>query len=104
MNYKKLRKLALSATPGPWFRSKGFCGDFDIMTYDIGPIGSRKDLEQYEDAFAYTITTNEDGETNGAYIAACDPQTIIGLLDEIATLKKKIKKLKESDEKKYNEG
>jgi hypothetical protein len=94
MNYKKLRKLAVSATPGPWFRSKGICGDFDIMTYDIGPIGDRKDLEQYEDAFAYTITTNEDGAANGDFIAACDPNTIIDLLDEISTLKNKIKKLK----------
>lgn len=95
MNHKQLRKLALAATPGPWFRSNGREGDYDIWTYEIGPVGSRKDLEQYEDAFAYTITTNEDGEANGAYIAACDPDTIINLLDEIATLKKKIKKLKE---------
>lgn len=95
MNHKKLRKLALSATPGPWFRSIGRIGDYDIMTYDIGPNGDRKDFEQYEDAFAYTLTTNEDGEANGAFIAACDPDTILSLLDEIATLKKKLKKLKD---------
>ena len=91
MNYKKLRKLAEQATPGPWFRSVGRVDDYDIMTFAIGPVGDREDLEQYEDAFAYTFTTNDDGARNGAYIAACDPTTIIGLLDELEKLKKKLK-------------
>jgi hypothetical protein len=96
MNYRKLRKLAEQATPGPWFRSAGRVDEFDTWIYEIGPIGSRENLEQYEDMIAQTFTTNDDGAINGAYIAACDPHTIIGLLDEIANLKKKIKKLKES--------
>jgi hypothetical protein len=94
INIKKLKKLAEKATPGPWFRGKGICGDFDIMTYDIGPIGDRENLEQYEDAFAYTITTNEDGEANGAYIAAIDPTTLLQLLDELEKLRKQVKELK----------
>lgn len=91
INIKKLRKLAEKATPGPWFRSVGRADDFDIMTYAIGPVGDREDLEQYEDGFAYTITTNDDGEANGAYIAAIDPSTLLQLLDEVEKLRKQVK-------------
>jgi hypothetical protein len=94
INIKKLKKLAEKATPGPWFRSGGRVDDYDIMTYSIGPVGDRENLEQYEDGFAYTYTTNDDGEANGAYIAAIDPDTLIGLLDELEKLRKQVKELK----------
>jgi hypothetical protein len=96
INIKKLRKLAEKATPGPWFRSIGRVDDFDIMTYAIRPNGEREDLEQYEDAFAQTFTTNDDGEANGAYIAAIDPSTLLQLLDELEKLRKQIKELKDA--------
>jgi hypothetical protein len=96
MNHRKLRKLAEQATHGPWFRSAGRTDEFDIWHYEIGPVGTRENLHQYEDTICECTDAEHDGARNGAYIAACDPNTIIGLLDEIANLKKKIKKLKGS--------
>jgi hypothetical protein len=96
MNYKKLRKLAEHATSGPWFRcDKPFeCPYSGADTYEVGPIPDRLNNEQDEDAICQVFGTEHDSAANGAYIAACDPVTIIGLLDEIARLKKKLKEKK----------
>jgi len=52
-----LRALAAKATPGPWFADHGKIGHGDA---GIGEMDSHDD---------------------GAWIAACDPQTILGWID-----------------------
>lgn len=64
----ELRELAAQATPGPWIRR--FWGDLrDVVI--TSPTSSGNYLNVCEHA----------GD-NAEFIAACDPQTVIAILDE----------------------
>ena len=62
MSHDELRSLAAAATPGPW---------------TAGPFGVSSASQPFVPA------TQDDAR----YMAACDPQTILALLDEIERLR-----------------
>lgn len=73
-DHATLRTLAEAATPGPWVAD----APAGFGTIFAGVLG---DSSRW--LFDPVKGTNEDA----AYIAACDPQTILALLDELETLR-----------------
>jgi hypothetical protein len=67
MDIEKLRELALKATPGPW---QATC--WEEPQWAVGP-------GKYQ---FVAVTSQANDEANATYIAACDPQTILALIEE----------------------
>lgn len=86
-----LRRAAEEATPGRWFAGRKVEDGPDSAVISIGPydLSNRPNKpSHYEDTIAEVWAFGEhehDGEANAAFIALCDPQTIIGLLDNQRT-------------------
>jgi hypothetical protein len=75
---KELRALALAATPGPWHQ-----GEKQELAFV---------LDKHSDIMAQGYdTAGIDWCANTAFIAAANPQTVIGLLDRIDELKAALK-------------
>ena len=70
MTHDELRRLAEAATPGPWSSSGS-----QVWGYDGNLVAAVRDHSELVD--------RPDAE----FIAAVDPQTILGLLDEIERLR-----------------
>ncbi len=96
MNYNKLRKLAMKSSGGPWFSTiTPHIDEWGCEEYDVGPIENiENNNEQYEDTICRVYGENHDGKANSEFIAACDPNTILFLLDTIDKLKKQLKRVK----------
>jgi hypothetical protein len=105
----ELRKLALGATPGPWTATTAewHC---DWKNCECKNKGQDECLDGYWDGCPgvdkiYTLEmgdffamSNEDA----AYVAAVDPQTVLGLLDEVERLREalgSITRIIQADEK-----
>jgi hypothetical protein len=96
-DYKRLRRLAEKATPGPY----GVVGLDDLPDINDLMIISDAILENGEPAWITNIggsfaqlTESEcvtQDEHNALYIAATDPTTVLGLLDHIEELESKIR-------------
>lgn len=76
MTHAELRRLAEAATPGPWYVGNGkwICALDAYLAYCDG---SRRNV---------SVSLDENTK-NSAYIAAVNPQTVLGLLDEIERLR-----------------
>jgi hypothetical protein len=80
-----LRKLAEAATPGPWFHGKGDRHYSEDETFLMICEDARREVPII---FVYAGDLDE-GEidkqfaTRADFIAACDPQTILALLDDL---------------------
>lgn len=76
---KRLRELAMAATPGPWrTHSAG--------TSDDGVVRTIRDQSKMSREVAITTTgdvTDEREAANTEFIAAANPQTILELLDAL---------------------
>jgi hypothetical protein len=80
----KLRELAKRATPGPW------------LVWDDGDVGTayavkkkrRRRGQTAEEVEVDSEWLANTGHEDGAYIAAVDPGTVIGLLNHIERLEK----------------
>lgn len=83
---ERLRKLAEKATPGPWL----VWDDSDVGTaYPVKKRQRRRGQPPKEvevDSHWIANTGAEDGE----YISAVDPGTVIGLLNHIAYLERRL--------------
>lgn len=77
---KKLRDLALAATPGPWDTKRGPDG-----YQHIGPARSILRIALVDGVEPCDALASR--EADAAFIAAADPQTVIALLDEIERLR-----------------
>jgi hypothetical protein len=83
----ELKRLAKDATPGPWY----FDESCDIWA---GPF----DPETMEPKHAIVrMHYNPAYHPNLKYIAACNPQAIIELCDELELYRKALKKIAKSD-------
>lgn len=71
MTHDELRKLAEAATPGPWTIHFGLEGDVLVKRHGI---------------YVNVAAAHDKPKANAAYIAAANPQTVLGLLDRIAAL------------------
>ena len=73
---EKLRELAEKATPGPYM-------------YSVGGLPRRHTIDAMRNGGMGEVVAElawHRSDTDAAFIAACDPQTILGLLEEIARL------------------
>ena len=83
VDLERLRTLAAKATPGPWEASSANL---------IGRLWN-------DEWRQLAVTNNHDGwssdeaRDNAAFISACDPQTIIALLDRVAEQDARIDRL-----------
>lgn len=73
--FEKLRELAEKATPGPWFSAS--CGTENCW---CGTVVNVQGSTSTSDA---VIIPGSTSMNDAAYIAAVDPQTVLGLLDEL---------------------
>lgn len=83
---KRLRELAKRATPGPWL----IWDDNDVGTaYSVKKMLRRRGQapEEVEVDSEWIANT---GYEDGIYISAVDPGTVVGLLDHIETLEKRL--------------
>lgn len=78
---KRLRELAVAATPGPWFYS--YDGS---STWTIG---------QTEDPQAFPIANIWRKTNDVNFIAACDPQTILAMIERIEKYENALNKIKD---------
>lgn len=72
----EIAELARKATPGPWFTDDPWIVATRDAAGAIEYLAATNDLD----------TGNDQQERDAAFIAACDPQTILALLDRIAEL------------------
>ena len=84
LDLARLKALADGATPGPWIASgiTKMIGDSRFMFVIAEPLGEICRIPQPDrpaKGFAPTICDQQ-------YIAACDPQTILALLDRVEKL------------------
>lgn len=77
---ERLRSLAEKATPGPW-----------SLDYDHRDGGAHQIIYQYQGrtlTLAFMSTSSDDDDDSSdhdaAFVAACDPQTILALLDALS--------------------
>ena len=86
MDTKELRKLAEGATQGKW-PDETWCSDFECngRWAAIGPIHKQRDSEDEIDP---NSDASKAAENDAAYIAACNPKTLLQLLDRIERLEK----------------
>lgn len=73
ISHDELRKLAMTATPGPWQMQ-----EYTVPGFDCRIINEKGDAE-----IGTFLVAGARFPENGRYIAAANPQTIIELLDEI---------------------
>lgn len=84
---KKLRELAMAATPGPWKYEPREGVIHDSLEYLVETThnhGSRswaKYIAKADHGFCFDIES--DNERNMQFIAALNPQTILKILDEV---------------------
>ena len=79
MTHDELRALCKAATPGPW--NEGYWdGRFHVETREILLV---QDMEPVDD--------KKQAMQNATYIAAVSPDVVLGLLDEIARLKRTLR-------------
>lgn len=83
---ERLRKLAEQATPGPWL----VWDDSDVGTaYPVKKLQRRRGQPAKEvEADSHWIANT--GPSDGEYISAVDPGTVIGLLNHIEYLERKL--------------
>lgn len=74
---KKLREFAEAATPGPWKASGWHHEKFD---------GNHEVKSLTGNEWVCETNVSRLYEENAAFIAAADPQTVIGLLDKLAAM------------------
>lgn len=87
-DYQKLRRLAENATPGPWTISYER-DDFEMQDnppYPHALIGPKNRTEwddpEWQEEWGHQVNEIcELSETDAEFIAAANPQTVIGLLD-----------------------
>lgn len=81
MNTQSLRSLAEKATPGPWVA--GLSTGSNVNTQHVSEakddVGTIADFCNYTDA---------QDKANARYVAACDPQTILSILDRLEQLER----------------
>jgi hypothetical protein len=109
-NKKKLRELALKATPGPYIKTGGYISEsegvkffeqFNICTEYARPDDSVYNVTVAEvrmpffDAPSLNPVTIDESHANAELHRILDPQTVIALLDE---LEEKDKELAEARE------
>jgi hypothetical protein len=78
--YSKLRELASAATPGPWMYSATRC---EVDTAQIGNDGAAYDHLSWGPGDVYPHELDKVHAV-GCYIAACSPDVVVGLLDQLA--------------------
>lgn len=78
MTNEELRQLAMKATPGPWWVDRSPEADGQDAFIAYGDPSDR--TAQYDLLERYNV------DTDYAYIAAVDPQTVLRLLDRIDEL------------------
>ena len=78
IDHGHLRRLAEAATPGPWVAG-GASGHGSAY---FGAVYDPDDLESPGPALG------EAGEADAAFIGATGPDVVLGLLDEIAALRR----------------
>ena len=84
---KKLRELAVNATPGPWIqKNNGYWPVVGENTYSV--VSAQTD----EDGDSELITRERCSYEITAFIAAANPQAIIELLNRLERLENCIKK------------
>lgn len=89
LNLKKLKELAISATPGPWdfdtaetpFRIAGG----EVVGGDALPYGDVYTVAEWEtpDGSESLVVAQEIGTANGRFIAAANPAAILALLAQV---------------------
>ena len=79
MNTEELKRLAEAATPGPWI----WDGAFENVEYQ-NELG-------YKSYICHFGNQTGNLQNNGKYIAAADPQTVLGLIEEISELRQQLK-------------
>lgn len=84
MTEEELRRLAEAATPGPWYHRQPFLrSKVDALDwYDWV-----SNMQINAPGFQHIVPRGVEPK-NAAYIAVVNPQTVLGLLDEIEALKK----------------
>jgi hypothetical protein len=85
----RVAELARKATPGPWQEDSGDVYD----TRSDGAPGTPLVRADREYRRCGRDLTNDEREANSAYIAACDPQTILALCAEIDRLEARVGEL-----------
>lgn len=82
-----LRALAERATPGPWS-----CPDVWVETKDENAIAQCGNIS-WLGAPGVAANTRQQMKDNGAFIAACDPQTILAMIAELTQLRQRVREL-----------
>ena len=101
---RELRRLAEAATPGPWETGpqESEDGRGKYWAYAVfGPDGKTLADTQNSDAAEIQQEVDEDGthawdevgRCNAAYIAAANPQAVLGLLDALAAAREALRRL-----------
>lgn len=88
-----LRKLAQEATPGPWCADVSEPDDVVIWGPKL-PDGEDNLIANVTESSVTLVGVARDADANNArFIAACDPTTVLALLDKIARLQEVINKM-----------
>ena len=77
-----LRSLAEKVTPGPWHNEFGGLHD--------GPWVGAEGSTPTSLLFVAETANHPDGLNDAAFIGACDPQTVLSLLDELGRTTKEL--------------
>ena len=72
-----LREKAEQATPGPWFE------DLDWRDDGADQVVYQKDGQMQTLCFLATGRSEDEIDGDARFIAACDPQTVLALLDAL---------------------
>jgi len=85
-DHAELRAKAEAATPGPWVLDQDGVDEPNVNYWGRRFIGT---AHPDEHGFHNVIADTEDGHgRNAQYIAAASPDVVLGLLDEIARLRR----------------
>lgn len=81
-----LRQIAANASQGPWTVSSVQCASEygDYVAYGVEPISQADQSSDSSPAFGYCEPMSEE---DAAFVAACDPNTVLALIAEIEYLR-----------------
>ncbi|ENF0104705.1 ead/Ea22-like family protein [Escherichia coli] len=102
IDYQALREAAEKATPGNWWidsHGQAMVSFIDNEVLDVFVTDNKRDAVRHEDTGNLSRWRNDNDAT---FIATANPATVMALLDELETAKKRIAELSASHRKLRN--